>query len=111
MVRFYHRNRSRLAPPDLGARISASLPRYIGCALAMGAFMALLSCATDLALGCALVPGGSTVARAGGITPRDLMMVTFQGFLIHHYFVDQFIWKPSRAPWVAAGLGLQAAGA
>jgi hypothetical protein len=36
-------------------------------------------------------------------------MVTFQGFLMHHYFVDQFIWKPSREARVAERLNLRPA--
>ncbi|HLL54747.1 MAG TPA: hypothetical protein VK447_14435 [Myxococcaceae bacterium] len=114
MVRFYLRNRGRqvVAPgvaADLGTKLAASLPLYAACALGMGAVLAIMSCATDLALGCGWIPGGSTVSISGWISPRDLLMVTFQGFLMHHYFVDQFIWKPSREARVAERLNLRPA--
>ena len=34
------------------------------------------------------------------------MIVAFHGFFMHHYFVDQHIWRPGREPRLAARLGL-----
>ncbi len=94
MVWYYNRNRARRDPaPDLGCRVSSSWPAYLLGAGLLGLFLAAISGSVDATLG-------------GGGAGRDLLLVTFHGFFLHHYFVDQFIWKPGVDADVARNLGV-----
>ena len=108
MVWFYNRNRGEASRrrgeiPDLGCRLTTRLPIYAACAVATGGLLALLSCSLDSSLGC-LIPLHSVDATR--LASSDLLLALFHGVFAHHYFVDQFIWRPSRDPDVAQGLGL-----
>lgn len=111
IVRFYNRNRRDRAllrgeRPDLGSRLTGSIPAYAACALSLGALLAFLGipfASTSFA--------GSTPVLSGSapIGLRDLLLVLFQGFFLHHYFLDQFVWRPGRDPHVARNLGISPA--
>lgn len=111
LVRFYNRNRRERAllrgeRPDLGARLSASTPAFAACALAFGAGLAVLGAP----YGESSFAGSAPVLTGSGpIGLRDVLLVLYQGFFIHHYVVDQFAWRPSRDPQVAAHLGVATA--
>lgn len=89
MVRFYHRNRGTAA----GWHSAGGL--------ALGALLAVLGCTLDAAL-----PVGA--ALRSSVELRESGLAVFHGFFIHHYFIDGFIWKPSRDPSVREGLALGA---
>jgi hypothetical protein len=91
------------------ARLLASLPMLAACAIATGALLASASCALDRALDCPEAFYATTSPLPGAIAARDVLIVVFHGFFIHHYFIDQHIWRPGRDARLAARLGLSAA--
>jgi hypothetical protein len=110
IVWFYQRNQRRRAleqggRPALGVRIALSLPLYAALSIGLGLLLAASGCSVDRALGC---PAGFYDSTPGwlGLTPRGLLFVFFHAFAVHHYFIDQFIWRPSREVRVAQGLGV-----
>jgi hypothetical protein len=118
MVWLYNRGRhggarspadARGAAPSLRERLTASLPALAACAAGVGALLATASCSLDRALLCPAPFYATAAILPGGITAREILIVAFHGFFIHHYFVDQHIWKPGREPGLAARLGLPAA--
>lgn len=84
----------------LSAWVSGNFFLYMGCAVAMGAAAWFIGCSLDIRPGC--VP----VLRAGSFdlfgdpgnraTLEHLLGGFVFGFIMHHYFVDQFIWRPSK---------------
>jgi hypothetical protein len=110
IVWFYQRNQrqgalERGVLPALGVRIASSLPLYAALGIGLGLLLAASGCSVDRALGC---PAGFYDSTPGwlGLTPRGLLFVFFHAFAVHHYFVDQFIWRPSREARVAQALGV-----
>ena len=87
MVRFYHHNRG-----TGGAWHPAA-------GLALGVLLAVLGCTLDsnLAVGAGL---------RSSVPVREACLAVFHGVFLHHYFIDGFIWKPSRDPSVREGLAL-----
>ena len=64
--------------------------------LAVGAVMGATVCGLDVQPGCTpLVPSGE-LTLFGAVTWREALFGIFLGFLMHHYYIDQFIWRPSR---------------
>lgn len=65
----------------------------------LGVLLAVLGCALDsnLALGAGL---------RSSVPLREACLAPFHGVFLHHYFIDGFIWKPSRDPSVRQGLAL-----
>jgi hypothetical protein len=111
MVWFYNRNRARRARErgnrlDVGLRLGTSLSAYAACALALGGLLGVLSCSVDSALAFSPPLSAAAPALFAGIGARELLFVAFQGVFLHHYFIDQYIWKPGREERVAEGLGL-----
>ena len=47
----------------------------------------------------------------GSVYSDTLLAAFFIGFPLHHYFVDQFIWKPSKDKGLQRDLGLNPAAA
>lgn len=110
IVWFYQRNQRRGAlargeRPALGVRIASSAPLYAALGGGLGLLLALSGCSVDRELGCPASFYDSTPGWLG-LTPRGLLFVFFHAFAVHHYFIDQFIWRPSREVQVARGLGV-----
>ncbi len=110
IVWFYQRNQRQGAlergeRPALGVRIASSPLLYGALGASLGLLLASSGCSVDRALGC---PAGFYDSTPGwlGLTPRGVLFVFFHAFAIHHYFIDQFIWRPGREVRVAQGLGL-----
>jgi len=99
LVWFYQRNRYR--PDEVGrygpaAWVGRSFLTFMTCALAVGAVMGLAVCGLDVQPGCVPFLRTSQITLFADVTWRDLLFGVFLGFLMHHYFIDQFIWRPSR---------------
>jgi hypothetical protein len=110
IVWFYQRNQrwgalQRGARPALGVRIASSPPLYAALGVGLGVMLAVSGCSVDRELGCPASFYDSTPLWLG-FTPRGLLFVFFHAFAVHHYFIDQFIWRPSREVHVAQGLGV-----
>ena len=106
IVWYHQKNRmtkagdERFAKYGLAARISRSFPVYFACAVAMGVTLGLLGCVIEVNPGCfpswvPLVASRHTLLF-GQVTLNELFYSVFLGVLMHHYFVDQFIWRPSK---------------
>jgi len=99
IVWFYQRNRyrsgdaSRFGP---AAWVGRSFVTFMACALTSGVLMGFLSCSLGVQPGCTPLVDTSGIPLFGGVSFRDLFFGVFLGFLMHHYFLDQFIWRPSR---------------
>src|SRR5262249_41000631 len=86
-------NPSRLgaAPP-----VTRHFVIYMSCAVALGVGSWLLGCSLGVEPGCGpIVPSGE-IPLFGVITLEDFFLCIALGFIMHHYFVDQFIWRPSK---------------
>jgi hypothetical protein len=99
VVWFYQRNRYRgpdAARYGVAAWVGRSFAAFAGCALAAGAVMGLAVCGLDVQPGCAPLVASGQVAVFGSVTWRDALFGIFLGFLMHHYYLDQFIWRPGQ---------------
>ena len=112
LVWFHHRNRFHRSPAaDLSAhglapRLSRSFATFFGCALAMSLVLRFLGCSLDLTPGCQPLVLTSHWPLFGEITSRELLIGIIAGLQMHHYFLDQFIWRPSRDTGLAHDLNL-----
>ena len=99
IVWFYQRNRYRnddAARFGPAAWVGRSFVTFIACALTSGALMGFAGCSLGVQPGCTPLVDTSGMTLFGGVSLRDLFFGLFLGFLMHHYFLDQFIWRPSR---------------
>jgi len=106
IVWYHQKNRMAKAGDEryekygIAAKISRSFPVYMGCAIAMGITFGLIGCVIDVNPGCfpdwvPLIAARSTNIF-GQMTINELFYGVFLGVLMHHYYVDQFIWRPSK---------------
>jgi hypothetical protein len=98
VVWFYQRNRYRGA--DAGrygpaAWVGRSFATFALCAVAAGAFMGATVCGLGVQPGCTPFVSSSELTLFGTVTWREALFGIFLGFLMHHYYIDQFIWRPS----------------
>lgn len=111
IVWFYQRNRyrnddrSRFGP---AAWVGRSFVTFMACALTSGAIMGFAGCSLGVQPGCTPLVDTSGMTLFGGVSLRDLFFGVFLGFLMHHYFLDQFIWRPSRDQRLRLDLDLAA---
>ena len=99
IVWFYQRNRYRnddAARFGPAAWVGRSFVTFIACALTSGALMGFAGCSLGVQPGCTPLVDTSGMTLFGAVSLRDLLFGVFLGFLMHHYFLDQFIWRPSR---------------
>ncbi|XXF74893.1 hypothetical protein P2318_17620 [Myxococcaceae bacterium GXIMD 01537] len=99
IVWFYHRNRyhgpdAELSRYGLAPRISRRFLVYAVCGLAFTVLYRSLGCGLGAHPGC----GGfdAKVMIAAGLSLRDLAACFIWGFALHHYYLDQKIWRVSR---------------
>jgi hypothetical protein len=111
IVWFYQRNRYRSGDaPRFGpaAWIGRSFVTFMSCALASGVFMGFGGCSLGVQPGCAPLVDTTGMTLFGSVTLRDLFFGVFLGFLMHHYFLDMFIWRPGRDERLRLDLDLAA---
>ena len=102
IVWFHHRNRYHRPGVDksqfgMAPKVSINLATYFVCAIFFAAVFRLLGCTFDVHPGCAPFLITSEIELFGGIHTDALLKAFLIGFPLHHYFVDQFIWKTSRS--------------
>jgi hypothetical protein len=115
IVYFYHRNRFHRPEVDLkqfgwAPKISGNLFVYAVCAVGFAAVIRLLGCAFALNPGCTPVLVTSDINLFGAFNTDALLTGVLLGFPLHHYFVDQFIWKTGRSEELQHDLKLTAEG-
>lgn len=101
IIWFHHRNRYHREGVDkkkfgLAPKISKNLGTYFGCAIFFALVFRLLGCTFDVHPGCVPFVITSDIELFGGIHTDALLKGFLLGFPLHHYFVDQFIWKTSK---------------
>ena len=93
LVWFHNRNRYARRDDDHGfaRHVNASPARFVGFALtfSLGIYLAI-ACATGVYPGCALF---LTRKLVGPITVNQLGLSLWWGIALHHYYLDQKIWR------------------
>jgi hypothetical protein len=102
IIWFHHRNRYHKPGVDkarfgLAPKVSRNLATYFACAIFFAALFRLLGCTFDIHPGCTPFLITSEIEMFGGIRTDALLKAFLLGFPLHHYFVDQFIWKTGRS--------------
>jgi hypothetical protein len=111
VVWFYHRNRYHAAGVDRASfgwapRVSQRFIIYAVCGVVFTVLYRGLGCGFGLHPGC----GGfdTRMELAAGLTVRDLMEGFIWGFALHHYYLDQKIWRVSKDAGLNKDLKLNA---
>lgn len=101
IVWFYTRNRYHKPDVDpkkygLAVKLSKNLFVFLLCGIAMGVILRLLGCTFEVNAGCGPLVLTSSQKLFGDLSTKELLLSIFIGIPLHHYFVDQFIWRPSK---------------
>jgi hypothetical protein len=112
IVWFYHRNRYHTPSADraafgLAPRISQRFLIYAVCGVAFTLLYRGLGCGFGAHPGCGVFDG--KVMLGSGLSLRDLMVGFIWGIALHHYYLDQKIWRVSRDTGLNRDLKLSAA--
>ncbi len=113
IVWFYNKNKYQKAGPEaqrkygLAAKVSKNFFTFILCGISMAAVFRLLGCSLDVHPGCGVLVLTSKNVMFGSLTTKDLLAGFLLGFSLHHYFVDQFIWRPSKDKKLRGDLKLE----
>ncbi|WP_224361533.1 hypothetical protein [Hyalangium versicolor] len=112
IVWFYHRNRYHGPGVDRGAfglapRISQRFIIYAACGIAFTLFYRALGCGFGVHPGCSSFD--AKVMLGPSLSLRDLVASFIWGFALHHYYLDQKIWRVSRDKGLNKDLKLAAA--
>jgi hypothetical protein len=99
----WHAQKARLHRPGvdrkahgLAALICSRLGIYLACAVSMGVVLWAIGCSLNVHPGCTPLVNAAAVPLFAELTLRELAGLTVLGFAMHHYFLDQFIWRPSK---------------
>ncbi|HCD52527.1 MAG TPA: hypothetical protein DEQ34_08775 [Balneolaceae bacterium] len=110
IVWFHHKNRYRKAEDTtqfgLSAKLTKSLPRYIITAVLMGVVFRLVGCTFEVHPGCIPFMVTSEKMLFADFGTDKLLQGLLLGFALHHYFLDQFIWRTSKDKELAKDLKL-----
>jgi hypothetical protein len=112
IVWFYHRNRYHAPSADRAAfgwapRVSQRFLFYAACGVAFTLLYRGLGCGFGAHPGCGSFD--AKVMLGPGISLRDLMVGFIWGFALHHYYLDQKIWRVSRDTGLNRDLKLSSA--
>lgn len=103
----WHYQRNRIHRPGVdktrfgwAATVSRNFFIFMACAVALGIGSWALGCLVQVEIGCMhWVPpviSSQAVPLFGRFTLQHVFFGIALGFIMHHYFVDQFIWRPSK---------------
>jgi hypothetical protein len=101
IVYFYSRNRYHRPGVDrkkfgLAPFLTRNFATYMIAGIAMAGLFRLFGCSFDVHPGCFALVLTSDQTLFGSVTTKELLLSLMLGLPMHHYFVDQFIWRPSR---------------
>ncbi|GEN07027.1 hypothetical protein SAMN05443572_104349 [Myxococcus fulvus] len=99
IVWFYHRNRYHSAGVDAASfgwapKVSQRFIFYAVCGIAFTVAYRGLGCGFGAHPGCGVFD--AKLALGTGLTLRDFMAGFIWGFALHHYYLDQRIWRVSK---------------
>ncbi|HYH94558.1 hypothetical protein [Hyalangium sp.] len=111
IVWFYHRNRYHGPSVDpsafgLAPRISGRFLVYVACGVAFTLLYRALGCGFGVHPGCGTFD--TKLMLGAGLSLRDLASGFIWGFALHHYYLDQKIWRVSRDAGLHRDLKLSA---
>ncbi|MBY0232786.1 MAG: hypothetical protein K2W96_26185 [Gemmataceae bacterium] len=99
----WHAQQAKFSRPDtdrskhgLAGWISRHFALYAVAALLMGASAWFVGCSLDIRPGCVPLVKTAEYPLFGDLTLEHLLLVTVSGMILHHYFVDGYIWRPSK---------------
>lgn len=112
IIWFHHRNRYHRPGVDkqrfgLAPKISRNLATYFGCAIFFALIFRLLGCTLDVHPGCTPFVISSEINLFGTLHTDALLKAFLLGFPLHHYFVDQYIWKTSTSKQLRKDLKME----
>jgi hypothetical protein len=101
IVWFYYKNRYHKPGIDkkkygMAVKISRNFATYMLSGIAMAAFLRFLGCGFEIHPGCGALVMTSDTILFGTLSTKELLYSIIIGIPIHHYFVDQYIWRPSK---------------
>ena len=101
IVWFYSQNRYHKPGVDkkkygLAAKLSQNFAIYAIAGIAMAALLRVTGSFLDITPGFEPLVMTSQISLFGNISTSDLLLSIVIGIPLHHYFVDQFIWRPSK---------------
>jgi hypothetical protein len=101
IVWFYTQNRYHRPGVDakkygLAVKLSQNFAIYAFAGIAMAALLRVTGSLFDVTPGLAPIFSTSHVVIFGDITLSELLLSFVIGIPLHHYFVDQYIWRPSK---------------
>lgn len=112
IVYFHQKNRMKKSQPGenrfgMAETVSKNFPTYMAWGITIGVGAGLLACMTDIKPGCIPLLQSTQISLFGNVSLQELLYSVFLGFLMHHYFVDQFIWRTSKDKSLRQDLKLQ----
>lgn len=101
IVWFYSKNRYHRPGVDpskygLAVKITHNFATYMFSGILMAAAMRFFGCAFELHPGCGVLVMTTDQILFGSISGKELLLAFLLGFPLQHYFIDQYIWRPSR---------------
>jgi len=110
LVWFHHSNRFGVSGAEgtfgPAARLFQRWPAFVTAALAFGVVSRLGFCAADVHPGCAPLLRSSAIPLFGSVSLDVLIGTLAASFAMHHYTVDQHVWRPSQDPELRVDLRL-----
>ena len=115
LIWFHQRNRYHRPEVDQtqfgwAPKVSKNLLVYAVCAVGLAGIVRLLGCTFALHPGCTPIFLTTEIKLFGAFNADALLTGVLVGFPLHHYFVDQFIWKTGRSEELQHDLKLTAYG-
>ena len=112
IVWFYARNRYHRPGVDkkkygLAVKLSQNFAIYALAGIAMAALLRVTGSIFDVTPGLTPVIKTSQISLFGDITLSALFLSLVIGIPMHHYFVDQYIWRPSKDKELREDLKIQ----
>lgn len=111
-VYFQHRRRYHQEPTMSPSAapwaqwVSASPLRFLGAALFVGASLRLLGAALGVFPGLPALFESSGLVLFGDFRLQELLFASVLGIAMQHYWLDQFLWRPSRDVGLRRDLGV-----
>ena len=99
LIWFYQKNRYRGSDAvryGFASWLGKRFLHYVAAAILMGTILGFLGCLLDVIPGCSPMLLTGAIPLFGEFTIREFLFTVFLGFMMHHYLLDQFIWRPSR---------------
>jgi hypothetical protein len=108
------RDNPRAREHGIAAALSKNVFTFAAGALGFGVLVRCFGCSIQVYQGASQCFTPMLVSRVhlfGSVYSDTLLAAFFIGFPLHHYFVDQFIWKPSKDRGLQRDLNLEPAAA